>query len=67
MAFHVEEVVGIKTVGDLIAALEEFPDELPVRVGGDERLCARLVKSGQDDVPRRRREFIQIEGDRDEG
>lgn len=67
MAFHVEEVVGITTVGELIAALEEFPDETPVRVGGVERLCARLVKSGQDDAPRRRREFIQIEGDRDEG
>lgn len=67
MAFNVVEVGDIKTVGDLIAALEEFPDELPVRAGVEERLCVRLVTPAPDATPRRRREFIQIEGDRDEG
>jgi len=67
MAFHVEEVVDIHTVGDLIAALEEFPDELPVRVGDADRLRIRIVPPRSEEKAGRRREFIQIEGDHDEG
>jgi hypothetical protein len=67
VAFKIEEVVGITTVGDLIAALEEFPDDLAVRMGAEERLLIRHVKPKADDPLRRRREFIEIEGDRDAG
>jgi hypothetical protein len=67
MAFISEEVVGIQTVDDLIAALEEFPGELPVRIGAEERLRVRIVKPAPGESTRRRGDAIWIEGDRDAG
>jgi hypothetical protein len=64
MAFISEEVVGIKTVDDLIAALEEFPGELPVRVGAEERLRVRIVRPAPGEATQRRGDVIWIEGDR---
>lgn len=67
MSFHIEEMVGITTVGDLISALESFPDGLPVQIGDEERLRVLHVKPSQSEQTSRRREFIRIEGDRDAG
>jgi hypothetical protein len=67
MALIVDSVCGIRTVGDLIAALEEFPDDLPVRVGLSEALTVSRRKPKPGDLAKYRRGFLALEVDRDEG
>lgn len=61
-----DEVVGIRTVGDLVAALDAFPDDMPVQVGGDERIRCYRVKPQRGELVKHRRGYIQITGDENE-
>ncbi|MCB1908451.1 MAG: hypothetical protein KDH15_13870 [Rhodocyclaceae bacterium] len=66
MSMEVTESVGIETVDDLIACLEDYPGNLPVQVAGVFRL--RLVRSEHPphEPARYRRGSLLIVGD-DEG
>jgi hypothetical protein len=67
MGLTVVEACGIRTVGELIAALEEFPDDLPVRLGLSEALTIARRDSRPGEPAKYRRGYIAIEVDRDEG
>lgn len=65
MTLHIESVDGIETVGDLIAALENFPDNVPVRIGNSQCLMASRRDPVPGDLAKYRRGYILLQEARD--
>lgn len=65
MALTIESVDGIETVGDLIAALENFPDNVPVRIGLSQALMVSRREPTAGDLAKYRRGYILLQEARD--
>lgn len=60
---HFESESGIGNVGELVAYLEQFPDNLPVCVGGKFSITAEHVLDKASECARARKGAIVLKGD----
>lgn len=63
MGLIVEKTGGIETVGELIAALQTFPADMPIEVGMDEAVVVYRVKPQRGETVEDERGRVCIDGD----